>query len=107
MSLWRISKHHALDHFDSPVVALVTNLAIDSFALFPTIRKSLERPEDENFWAWFGTLTADAINLFAVERFVFAIIVYPVYMFVSDVIVVGVLGWKRRWKLGPVLALQK
>ena len=39
--------------FDNPVVAIVINLAVDSFAIIPTIKKSYLRPEGEDFWAWF------------------------------------------------------
>jgi hypothetical protein len=89
--------------FQNPLVALVTNLCIDAFALFPTMKKSYLRPEDENFWAWFGTMSADTLNLFAAERFSFAILVYPIYMLVSDIIIVGILGWRKRGAFGPLL----
>jgi len=82
--------------FNNPVVALITNLASDSFAIFPTIKKSFLRPEGEDFWAWFGTGIADMINLFAVERFTFAILIYPVYMLISDIIIVGILFVKKK-----------
>ena len=61
--------------FKNPVVALITNLAVDSFAIVPTIKKSYLRPEGEDFWAWFGTGLADSLNMFAVERFSFAILI--------------------------------
>lgn len=84
--------------FKNPVVALVTNLLVDSFALIPTIKKSYLRPEGEDFFAWFGTGMADTINLFAVERFTFAILVYPIYMLLSDLIVISILFIKKRRK---------
>ena len=82
--------------FDSPVIALVTNLAIDSFAIVPTIKKSYLRPEGEDFWAWFGTGLADTLNMFAVERFTFAILVYPIYMLVSDLIIIFILLLRKK-----------
>lgn len=82
--------------FDSPVVALVTNLAIDSFAIVPTIKKSYLRPEGEDFWAWFGTGVADSLNMFAVERFSFAILIYPIYMLVSDLIIIFILLLRKK-----------
>jgi len=82
--------------FDSPVIALVTNLAIDSFAIVPTIKKSYLRPEGEDFWAWFGTGLADSLNMFAVERFTFAILVYPIYMLVSDLIIIFILLLRKK-----------
>jgi len=82
--------------FDNPVIALVTNLAIDSFAIVPTIKKSYLRPEGEDFWAWFGTGLADSLNMFAVERFTFAILVYPIYMLVSDLIIIFILLFRKK-----------
>lgn len=82
--------------FNSPVIALVTNLAIDSFAIIPTIKKSYLRPEGEDFWAWFGTGFADTLNMFAVERFTFAILLYPIYMLVSDLIIIFILFLKKK-----------
>jgi hypothetical protein len=82
--------------FKNPVVALVTNLAVDSFALIPTIKKSYLRPEGEDFWAWVGTGTADTLNLFAVGRFTFAILLYPIYMLISDLIIITVLFIRKK-----------
>ncbi|MFA6076942.1 MAG: hypothetical protein WC735_02600 [Candidatus Paceibacterota bacterium] len=82
--------------FNNPVVALVTNLAIDSFAIVPTIKKSYLRPEGEDFWAWFGTGLADSLNMFAVERFTFAILIYPIYMLISDLIIIFILLLKKK-----------
>ncbi|MEK7586201.1 MAG: hypothetical protein AAB477_03175 [Patescibacteria group bacterium] len=82
--------------FDNAVVALVTNLAIDSFAIVPTIKKSYQRPEGEDFWAWFGTGLADGLNMFAVEKLTFAILIYPIYMLVSDLIIISILFFKKK-----------
>lgn len=82
--------------FNNPVIALVTNLAIDSFAIIPTIKKSYLRPEGEDFWGWFGTGLADTLNMFAVERFSFAVLLYPIYMLVSDLIIIGILAVKKK-----------
>lgn len=82
--------------FDSPVIALVTNLAVDSFAIIPTIKKSYLRPEGEDFWAWFGTGLADSLNMFAVGRFTFAVLIYPIYMLVSDLIIIIILIIRKK-----------
>jgi len=81
--------------FNNPVIALVTGLAVNSFAIVPTIKKSYLRPEGEDFWAWFGTGLADSMNMFAVERFTFAILLYPIYMLVSDLIIIIILFLKK------------
>lgn len=82
--------------FRDPVVALVFNLIIDSFALIPTIKKSYLRPEGEDFWAWFGTGVADGLNMFAIGQFSFAIVVYPVYMLLSDLIIILILLFRKK-----------
>ena len=93
--------------FDSPVVALVTNLAIDSFAIVPTIKKSYLRPEGEDFWAWFGTGLADSLYMFAVERFSFVILLYPIYMLVSDLIIIFILLLKKKGIMKDISFLVK
>jgi len=93
--------------FDNPVIALVTSLAVDSFAIIPTIKKSYLRPEGEDFWAWFGTGLADSLNMFAVERFTFAILVYPIYMLVSDLIIIFILLLKKKDIMSDISFLRK
>lgn len=93
--------------FNNPVIALVTNLAIDSFAIIPTIKKSYLRPEGEDFWAWFGTGLADSLNMFAVERFTFAVLVYPIYMLTSDLIIIFILLFKKKGIMKDVSFLTK
>jgi hypothetical protein len=93
--------------FKNPVVALVTNLAIDSFAIIPTIKKSYLRPEGEDFWAWFGTGVADSLNFFAVEKFTFAILIYPIYMLLSDLIIIFILLLKKKGIMKDISFLTK
>lgn len=93
--------------FNNPVVALVTNLVVDSFAIIPTIKKSYLRPEGESFWGWFGTGLADSLNMFAVERFTFAILLYPIYMLVSDLIIIITLLLKKKGIMKDISFLVK
>jgi hypothetical protein len=88
--------------FDSPVIALVTNLAIDAFALVPTIKKSWNRPQGENFWAWFGTGVGDTMNIFAIERMSFGIVVYPVWMLLQDLVIIVILFKGKIKKFGRI-----
>lgn len=88
--------------FNSPIVALVTNLVIDSFALIPTIKKSYLHPGGENFWAWFGTGMGDTINLFAIEKRTFGVVVYPVYMLLADLIIIFILFFGKIKRFGKV-----
>ncbi|MDB4992191.1 MAG: hypothetical protein JWL75_436 [Parcubacteria group bacterium] len=86
--------------FKTPKAALIINLIIDGFAIFPTIKKSYLRPEGENIWAWAGTALGDGINTLAIEQPYFAIIIYPVWMLTLDLSVITglILGKNRQGK---------
>ncbi len=77
--------------FGSPVVALVANLTIDFFAAVPTIKKSWKRPGEEDKFAWSLTQTGNLFNLFAIDKMLFGVIIYPVYTFIIDGIITGLL----------------
>lgn len=77
--------------FGTPVVALVTNLAIDFFAAVPTIKKSWTKPEEEDRFAWSMTQAGNLFNLFAIDKIVFGVIIYPVYTFIIDGVILGLL----------------
>ncbi|MCC6323978.1 hypothetical protein IT400_04275 [Candidatus Nomurabacteria bacterium] len=77
--------------FDSPVIALITNLIVDVFAVIPTIKHIRLNPDDEGIEGWFITWVADCVNLFAIDRLILGVIVYPVYMFIIDSIMVLVI----------------
>ncbi|MEK9178005.1 MAG: hypothetical protein AAB777_02705 [Patescibacteria group bacterium] len=77
--------------FDSAVIALVTNLAIDFFAAIPTIKKSWHKPHEEDRFAWTITQTGNLFNLFAIDKIIFGVIIYPVYTFIIDGVITGLL----------------
>ena len=87
--------------FKAPVLALVINLAIDGFAIFPTIKKSYLRPEGESLFAWLSTGLGDGVNLLAVEKPIFAIIIYPAWMLFLDlsVICARIMGKRKQDRL--------
>lgn len=72
---------------DSPLAALITNLAVDVFAAIPTIIKTYYEPVLEDRFAWSLTFLANILSLFAVERWVLSIAIYPVYTSIIDGIV--------------------
>ncbi len=69
---------------DTPVAALVTTLGVDFAGALPTIRKAWEAPWTEDRLAWGLFVAANAINLVAVDRFEFAIVIYPLYFFLAS-----------------------
>lgn len=82
--------------FKNPVIALTANVIVDIFAAVPTIKKSYLRPEGEDLFAWLLTGTANTMNLFAVEKFTFAVFLYPVYVFIIDCVVIALLILRRK-----------
>lgn len=79
----------------SPVVALVTNLAIDFFAALPTIKKSWHMPDHEDKFAWTLTQTGNLFNLFAIDKMIFGVLVYPIYTFIIDGVIWALLFKKK------------
>lgn len=71
----------------SSVIALASYLLIDIMAVLPTIRKSLHRPENENKIAWGLTFTGQFLNIFAVEKLIFSILIYPIYMIITNSVI--------------------
>lgn len=78
-------------YFDSAVIALMANLAIDFFAAIPTIKKSWQNPKEEDRFAWSLTQTGNLFNLFAIDKIIFGVIIYPVYTFIIDGVITGLL----------------
>lgn len=73
--------------FGAPAFALFAALATDSFALRPTIQKTIRNPKEEDRLAWVFTQTANLFNLFAISSLSFGDIVYPIWLFILDGIV--------------------
>ena len=79
----------------SSEIGLVSYLFVDFMAVMPTIRKSIYRSENENRTAWALTFSGQFLNLFAVERLVYSILIYPVYMIITNSIIFG-LQFKKK-----------
>lgn len=74
----------------SPSVTLSFLLFSDLMASMPTIWNSYKRPCQEDIFAWLMTLAGNILNLFAIERWVFSIAVYPVFQcLIVGIICVG------------------
>ncbi len=68
----------------SPQLALYTTIIIDFFGLLPTIIKSYQRPYTENRASWTIATIASLLNVLAIERWGVAIAVYPLYVFITN-----------------------
>lgn len=71
----------------SALLVLVINVVMDFLGLLPTIKKSYLRPAGEDRIAWTLESVAGILNIFAVERWVFSIAFYPVYLLIINGIV--------------------
>src|SRR5690606_21066376 len=66
---WMITKN--------PALAVFLVAAIDAAGVYPTIRKSWHRPQDENMTAWFLNMLNLAASLLAMTNISFVTIFYP------------------------------
>lgn len=74
--IWWLSK--------DPLLVLLINIFIDFIGLLPTMIKSYRDPLSEAVFPWFITVFASALNLLAIEAWMFSIAVYPVYMIIAN-----------------------
>ena len=65
---------------NSAILVLVINIFLDFVGLLPTIKKSYLRPEGEDKVAWTLESLAGILNIFAIERWIFGIAFYPIYL---------------------------
>jgi anti-anti-sigma regulatory factor len=70
--LWR--------QFDSPLLALGLNIAIDFLGCLPTIRKAQRDPAGEDVHTWCIYALSGGLNLLAVQRWTLAETVLPLYL---------------------------
>ena len=78
-------------HYNSPLLALSINIAIDFLGALPTIRKSYRQPETEDLLTWIIFLFAHALNLIAIKQWSLSVAAYPAYLFLTVVAVVFLL----------------
>ena len=68
--------------FKSPEITLIINIGIDLLGALPTIRKSFRDPYGEDLLAWGLFALANAFNVLAIDRWLWQVTIYPIYMFV-------------------------
>lgn len=89
--------------FDSPVVALITTLGADFAGALPTIRKAYVAPHTEDRLAWMLFLAGNIFNFLALDRWEFAIAIYPVYHLLASVTIASLVLRPRRQVARPPL----
>lgn len=73
--------------FDSPALALYMNIVIDFIALIPTARKAYMRPRTESKGSWIIAAIASFLNVLAIERWIFVIAAYPIYVCIMNTLI--------------------
>jgi len=80
LTIWKV--------FSMPVVALMAAIITDGFGALPTIRNVWKEPHSEKPLAWLLFSVASGINLFAINKWEFAIALYPLYMTIASLTIV-------------------
>ncbi len=81
----------------APLLALWVSIVVDFLGALPTIRKSYQDPESEDFLSWILFLLANTLNLFAISSWNLAQASYPIYFFFISLLQATILG-VGRWK---------
>lgn len=85
--------------FSSPLLALLSVLVADSIGALMILIKSYKYPETETITMWCLGIVASIFSMFSVGKLDFALLAYPIYLFVaSSLIVVAIIIGKRGLK---------
>lgn len=74
--------------FNSPLIALCANIAIDLIGIILNARKSHHKPDGKELIAWGLFFLGSAANMFAINRWTFAIALYPI----SQIVGIGLIA---------------
>ncbi len=83
---------------ENPLTALYVSIFIEVLGWIPTIKKTYLYPQTENLATWLIALCAASVNLFAITEFALKIYLYPVYVLISDVIMVSLIVQRSQAK---------
>lgn len=77
--------------YNSPLIAILISIAIDSLGALPTIKKSYYQPETEDLFSWLMFWTAGTFNICALTQWSVELSAQPIYLFSFNSIVVFLL----------------
>jgi hypothetical protein len=77
--------------YNSPLIAILISIAIDSLGALPTIKKSYYQPETEDLFSWLMFWAAGTLNMFALGQWSVELVAQPLYLFSFNSIVVFLL----------------
>jgi hypothetical protein len=81
---------------NSPVVALVGALVADGIGASLIVVKSYLHPQSETVFMWFLGIISGVLNILAVGSFQPALLAFPVYLTIFDVLIVLAVFFGRR-----------
>jgi hypothetical protein len=81
--------------FNQFYFSLLVNILADSFGVVPTFKKSYEDPYSESLTAWILFLTGNLMNLFMLTYPFSFQYIYPIYLTLVSIFIVGILSYKR------------
>lgn len=82
--------------FNSPAIAIIAAVTIDFIGLLPTLRHSWLHPEEETWQAFAWSVLAIALTLASLTTFTLAGLLYPVYLFLADGLLVVIIVARRK-----------
>ncbi len=68
----------------SALIILTINLFSDFVGLYPTIIKSMKRPESEDKWAWLIAVVAGVLNVLAIREWSAGESIYQIYFLATN-----------------------
>ncbi len=87
-------------YFVNPVIVFMAIVLVDFFGTIPTLKKSFQRPWSENKSAWLLVFAATTVNLFTISSIRFVLLLYPLYMFITNgIIAIFVLNFQKMRKV--------
>ena len=75
-------------------IAIIFSIISDLFACFPTLAKSYNRPETENYWLYLGNGIFALITLLTIKNWNFETYSFPVYLFTLSIIFTLIIKFK-------------
>ncbi|MDD5585897.1 MAG: hypothetical protein PHY92_02940 [Alphaproteobacteria bacterium] len=87
MPLWIIT--------DRPLWSVILLVGICAFGFFPTLRKSYGQPHEELIFFYASCALKSLLGLLALENYVTATALYPLYGVIANGAFVGLLFWRR------------
>lgn len=81
----------------SPLSALLSVLVAEIIGALMIVAKSYKQPQTETISMWVLGIMASVLNIFAVGKIDFALLAFPVYLFVANVAIVSAILIGRKY----------